>query len=102
MSYTFTSELWIYPSQAASWYFINVPRDISEKIKVKQKGKPPVAWGSIRVKACVGQVSWETSIFPNKDSGGYILPIKKHIRDVLSLDAGDDVKVKIDIAGSSI
>ncbi len=96
--YTFTSELWIYPSQAASWFFVNVPRDISEKIKTKQKGKPRIAWGSVRVKAQIGRVSWETSIFPSKEYGGYILPIKKQIRDLLSIDAGDDIKIKLAIA----
>ncbi|MBN8830945.1 MAG: DUF1905 domain-containing protein [Sphingomonadales bacterium] len=34
------------------------------------------AFGSAKVRATLGDTAWETSVFPEKASGGWFLPIK--------------------------
>ncbi len=41
-------------------------------------GKP--GFGSIRVTARIGETAWATSVFPDKASGGWVLPVKKAVR----------------------
>ncbi|NUS49993.1 MAG: DUF1905 domain-containing protein, partial [Nocardioidaceae bacterium] len=50
-------------------------------------------WGVIPVEVRLGEVAFETSLFP-KD-GGYLLPLKKAVRG--RLGAGDDVAVEMTV-----
>lgn len=106
--YILQTEIWIYPSETASWHFVSIPKEISEKIKAKiypqtkgSKGstKPKVkrGFGSVKVKATIGKSSFETSLFPSKQSGAYIMPIKKEIRRKEAVQSGDTVKLKIEL-----
>jgi hypothetical protein len=45
------------------------------------------------VTATIGETHWSTSIFPAKDVGGYMLPVKASVREAEGLVAGDDVRV---------
>lgn len=65
---------------SGAWRFARVPEDISAKIKAMQKGKPKRGWGAVYVDAKVGRTLWRTSIFPDKRSATYLLPLKKEIR----------------------
>ena len=76
----------------APFYFVPVPdaecADIHEVASVATYG-----WGVIPVRARVGAVTFETSLFP-KD-GGYLLPLKAAVRAPQDLAAGDDVRVEM-------
>lgn len=37
-------------------------------------------WGSLPVMATIGKTSWKTSIFPDKKSESYLLPLKAEVR----------------------
>lgn len=52
-------------------------------------------WGSMKVRATVGDTSWETSIFPAKEMGGWLLPVKATVRKAEGLVAGDMVRVVV-------
>jgi hypothetical protein len=92
MEYKFQAELWEYQGQGA-WYFVTVPRDISDEIKAITERM--AGFGSVRVSVNVGNSVWKTSIFPDSKSGCYVLPVKKDIRKAEGLSAGDEVKVTI-------
>ncbi len=47
-------------------------------------------FGSVRVEARIGDVTWRTSVFP-QSTGGYLLPIKAEVRKRAALSAGDEV-----------
>ncbi len=51
--------------------------------------------GVIRVEARIGDMSFETSLFP-KD-GGYLLPLKAAVRKPTDLAVGDEVVVRMAI-----
>ncbi len=88
--YSFTANLWVYPSKAA-WYFVTLPNDIADEIK--DIPLPRRGFGSLKVSVDVGVSTWETSIFPDSKSGSYLLPIKKAIRAKNGLHEGDSVAV---------
>ncbi len=54
-------------------------------------------WGAMKVRANIGDTEWETSIFPDKSSGGWLLPVKAAVRKAERLVAGDAVQVAITV-----
>ena len=50
-------------------------------------------FGSVRVEATIGDVTWTTSLFPDSRSGGYILPLKADVRRRAGIAGGDEVTV---------
>ena len=92
----FTSLVWIWRSDAAgSWYFVTVPEEQSAEIKAQALGSPR-GFGSVRVEATIGDVTWRTSVFP-LNSGGYVLPLKAEVRKKAGIAAGDELKVSLEI-----
>jgi hypothetical protein len=49
------------------------------------------------VQVRIGTTSWRTSIFPHRESGGYILPIKADVRKRENIGAGDEVALSLTI-----
>lgn len=94
MSFTLTTSLWKYRSQAAAWYFITINSEITAKIKARPR--PKKGWGSVRVKATIGKTAWETSIFPSKE-GVYLLPIKASVRKAEDLFEGELVSLSLQL-----
>lgn len=94
MKYNLRSEVWLYPAQTAAWHFISVPKKESEEIK-KKFGKNAKGWGSFPVEAAIGRTKWKTSIFPDKKTGTYLLPLKALVRKKEGVSAGDKVSFSI-------
>lgn len=92
---TLTAQLWLWSGESASWHFITVPEDLAGEIRAQslvQRG----GFGSVRVEATIDDVTWRTSVFPQK-SGGYILPVKADVRRRANIAAGDDVTLTLDL-----
>ena len=89
------SEVWLYPGYAA-WHFVSVSKKSSKVIK-EAFGKNARGWGSLPVKVEIGKTSWKTSIFPDKKSETYLLPVKKEVRKKEDIQVGDKVDFTIDI-----
>jgi hypothetical protein len=53
-------------------------------------------FGSVKVTVTLGQSTWQTSLFPNKD-GSWFLPIKKPVRLAEALDYDDAVEVELEL-----
>lgn len=95
MKYTFTSKLWLYEGQAA-WHFITLPSDISTEIK-ENFGAGLRGFGSIRVRATIGDYTWNTSIFPDNKLNAYIIPIKAEVRKKTGISDGNKVTISIEL-----
>jgi len=52
-------------------------------------------FGSIRVTVEIGDSKWATSIFPDSESGCYLLPVKKAIRASEGLEIGDTANITL-------
>ena len=91
--YAFLAELWQYEGPAA-WHFVSLPLDVADDIRARF-GTHASGFGSIRVEAAVGSTRWATSLFPDKTSGTYLLPIKKAVREAEGIEPGDMVTVSL-------
>jgi len=92
----FTSMLWIWKGEAAArWYFVTVPEEQSVEIKLHALGSPR-GFGSVRVRAAIGDVAWQTSVFP-LNRGGYVLPVKADIRRRAGIATGDELTVELEL-----
>lgn len=91
--HAFEAELWLYPGEKAAWHFITVPLEISQQIRFFA-GRTS-GFGSIRVSVRVGASRWDTSLFPDKASGCYFLPVKAMIRRAERITTGDMVSVEV-------
>lgn len=93
-SYTMKEKVFIYPSEVAAWHFIPVTRKIGQSIK-ETNGKSVRGFGSLPVEVSIGSSTWNTSIFPDKYSGSYILPLKASVRKKEDILAGELVTFTI-------
>ncbi len=91
----FEATLWRY-SGGDGWYFVSVPEEISDDIRQLTEGVRR-GFGSVRVAVTVGGTSWRTSIFPDSRSGTFMLPLKRTVRVAERIEAGDDVRLKVEL-----
>ncbi len=94
--YKFKSKVWLYHSTKCSWYFVNLPEDLSVEIKFLKSGKTK-GWGAIRCNAKIGNSLWQTSIFPYAKTKTYILPIKKEIRKEENISENKTLNISLEI-----
>lgn len=92
--YKITSEVWLYPGMAG-WHFTGIPKKVSEEIKKGHKQK--AGFGSIPVMATIGKTIWKTSIFPDKRSGTYLLPLKADVRKKEKIFSGNHITLTIQL-----
>lgn len=86
-TFKLSSKVYLYPGMAG-WHFVGVPKKESEIIK-RSFGTKARGWGSLPVQVTLGKTIWKTSIFPDKKSGMYLLPLKAEVRkkeDILNDD----------------
>ena len=101
-THTVTAKLWIWSSDKApaSWHFLTIEGEAAEAIHVlalmrRLESGRRRGWGAMKVGATIGDTQWETSIFPEKGSGGWLLPVKAAVRKAEGLVAGDSVEVSV-------
>ena len=78
----------------APFYFVPVPDEESAAIQ-EVAAMATYGWGVIPVRARIGAVAFETSLFP-KD-GAYLLPLKNAVRKPEGIAKDDDVTVEMTI-----
>lgn len=88
--YKIKANVWLYPG-LGGWHFVNVDKKISAEIR---KAHPK---GFVKIKAQVGKTTWDTSLFPHKESSSYLLSIKASVRKKEGIFEGDEVKIVISI-----
>ena len=66
------------------------------EIRDQTAARPPAGFGSVRVAVTVGTSTWRTSVFPGGD-GRYDLPVKKAVRRREGVEAGDRVRVRLEV-----
>lgn len=94
-TYKIKPKVWIYPG-LAGWHFVSVPKKESAIIK-KDFDKKKRGWGSLPVMVTVGKTIWKTSIFPDKKSGVYLLPLKAEVRKKERILKDEEVSIVLNI-----
>ena len=82
---------------SSQWRFARVPENISKEIKEMQKGRLRRGWGAVYAGVKVGKTKWTTSVFPDRRSETYILPLKKSVRYEENLYDGIDIKIELEV-----
>jgi hypothetical protein len=103
-SWTFTAPLWRWTAKQASadpgsWSFVTLPTDVADDLR-DALVEPPRGFGSVRVQVEVGEFRWSTSVFPDKESGSYVLPVKQAARKAAGIEEGDPVTVTLYLVDS--
>jgi Domain of unknown function (DUF1905) len=98
-SWEVTAPLWLWRGKAkdgsptkTAWTFLTITGSVADAIRAAAPGRS-AAWGSVYVSARIGGTTWQTSVFPSKDAGGYLLPVKASVRKAERLADGDVVNV---------
>lgn len=103
-AWTATGTVWVWrgggaagsndPPPKAVWYFLTIDRDVAISIRAATQATRR-GFGSVRVTATIGATSWQTSLFPSKDHGGYLLPLKASVRKAEGLEENGEAHVSI-------
>ncbi|WP_061224774.1 DUF1905 domain-containing protein [Leptospira weilii] len=91
----FQAAVWIYPGKGG-WHFLTLPVKTSKEIR-SILGKTSGPWGMVPVLAKIGVTTWNTSIFPEKNSIKYVLPLKVDVRKKEKITIDQKVRVSITI-----
>jgi hypothetical protein len=94
-SFTFTSTVWLWKGDS-TWHFVSLPENIADEIADLMEGRLR-GFGSVRVEVTSKDTTWRTSIFPDRKSGTYILPLKKQVREQLKIAEGSRVKLTVHV-----
>lgn len=92
--YTMRSEIWLYPGMSG-WHFVGIPK--KESIEIKKVYTVKAGFGSIPVVVTVGRSKWKTSIFPDKRTETYLLPLKAEVRKKEGIFSGDTITLTIEL-----
>jgi hypothetical protein len=92
----FDAELWVWDARHTdTWVFVSLPASESEEIRDLAGGLRR-GFGSLRVRATIGNSTWSTSIFPSSEAG-YVLPVKRPVRSAEDLEVGDKATVTLEL-----
>jgi hypothetical protein len=100
---THTAPLWRWTSASApaSWFFVTIDGEAGEALAAtalmrRLEGGLSRGFGAIKVTAQIGATSWRTSVFPAKQAGSYMLPVKAAVRRAEGIGEGDAVEVMLE------
>lgn len=91
--YQFVAEMWRWKGEAA-WHFVTLPHEVTDDIDDTHDGAR-VGFGSRRVEVTVGSTTWRTSVFPDKNSSSYLLPVKQAVRKTEGLVDGAPLEIRL-------
>ena len=90
---------WQSATAPASWYFLTIEGEAADAIRVAAMTRQWIdgkrGFGSAKVTATIGDTRWSTSVFPQKSTGGWLLPVKASVRRAEHVEEGDTVSVAI-------
>jgi len=93
--FEFDAEVWEHDG-SGSWHFVSLPEPIADDIEAAF-GHRARGFGSLRVDVTIGGSRWQTSIFPDKKRGTYVLPVKKPVRVAEGLAEGSVARVALTV-----
>lgn len=98
-----TTPLWRWQSATSpgAWFFVTIAGEVADAIRGAAISGQWLdgrrGFGSAKVTARIGDTVWKTSVFPHRDSGGWLLPVKAAVRRAEALGEGDEVTVTVSL-----
>ncbi|WP_241127477.1 DUF1905 domain-containing protein [Novosphingobium terrae] len=97
---SFSGKVWVWTSakggKPVRWFFVTVEDGPAAELKLVSMGLT-AGFGSLPVKARIGTTTWRTSVFPHRESGGWLLPLKAAVRKEAGIREGDEIEVTLEI-----
>jgi hypothetical protein len=98
---THTGTLWRWTgSSNGTWHFVTIDGAAGESLSatalMRRLEKSIGGFGSLKVRARIGESAFKTSVFPSK-SQGWLLPVKAAVRKAEDLVEGDAVEVVLEV-----
>lgn len=97
MKFSFEGTVFRWPANP-SFFLVSLPANFSEEIREISEGLTN-GFGSLKVQATIGSVTWRTSIFPESKTGCFDLPLKAQVRKANGLDVGSMAVVELELLG---
>lgn len=97
-TFNFKANLYLYNGgkDGGAWHFITLPSNVADEINFFYADQKR-GWGSLPVEVTIGESTWSTSIFPQKETKSFFLPVKALVRKNENIADGDEVECKIKI-----
>ena len=92
--YDLVGDLWEHHGEAP-WVFVTLPHSIADEIADRVSKR--TGFGSVKVSVRIGATEWSTSLFPSKELGSYVLPVKRPVRAREGLEIGTEVAVSLTV-----
>ncbi|MEI9851232.1 MAG: DUF1905 domain-containing protein [Sphingomonas sp.] len=87
------------PPAKGAWHFVTITGEAADALRARafelRAEGAGRGFGSVRVRAAVEGVGFETSAFPQGSGEGYVLPVKAAVRKAAGVGEGDLVRVEI-------
>ena len=88
---------WLGNSGSGTWHFLTIDGSAGEALSAtalmrRLEGRAR-GFGALKVKARIGESEFATSVFPDKASDGWLLPVKASVRQAEDLVDGGQVTV---------
>jgi len=99
---THTGPLWRWTSSTGTgtWHFLTIDGEAGEALSatalMRRLEKSIGGFGSLKVKARIGDSVFKTSLFPSKELG-WLLPVKAAVRKAEGVSEGDVVEVVLEV-----
>ncbi len=91
----FRARIWCWASEKVTWFFVTLPAHAHEEVEFFAPDRG--GFGSVKVAVQAGATKWRTSLFPDKQTGSFVLPLKAAVRHAEGLAEGDEVTVSIQV-----
>lgn len=93
---------WTGASGNGTWHFVTIDGEAGEALsatalmrKLEGTGR---GFGSLKVRARIGDTAFATSVFPSKkEDGGWLLPVKASVRRAENLAEEEEVQVFLEV-----
>lgn len=98
----FEGVLWRWTGGAsnATWHFLTIDGQAADALSgtaiMRRMEGNSRGFGSLKVRAMIGDTPFETSVFPSKSDGGWLLPVKAAVRRAEGIGEGDRVTVSLE------
>lgn len=98
----YTGRLWRWTGGAnnGTWHFLTIDGAAGDALSgtalMRKLEGVSRGFGSLKVKARIGDTAFATSVFPSKADGGWLLPVKASVRRAEGLAEGDEVAVSLE------
>ncbi len=87
ITYSFSGKIW--KSQGkGGWHFVSLPKNTSKEIRTHLQWQEE-GWGRMKATASINNIEWQTSIWFDKKSDTYLLPLNAAIRKKAVLKLND-------------